>query len=237
MTVSWTPRGCRFYAGPPSRPSRARMPTFDGDEACIEPLSRASREIRNLAHPARERLGRSPGRRPDVRAPRVLAEGRRSPARRPTATTGGFVGAPNSRPASERWRSCRPRGDRDPRQDPGRDGRAGLYAISWVVCRYSWTRPGSSPLREDSTPNALAALPTLHGFQALGRDHYRRRAEPDFAIREMRGPRGWLLLAAGRRLRGEMASSTSGSLSRSARSEPATTLSPTTAKRQGQLEG
>ena len=82
----------------------------------------------------------------------------------------------------------------------------GIYdQIGGGFARYSvdevWLVPHFEKMLYD---NALLARAYLHGWQALGHERWRRVATDtlDWALREMRGPGGRLLLGARRRLRG-----------------------------------
>ena len=115
-------------------------------------------------------------------------------ARAPTASNGGFGGAPKFPPASA-LELLLARGERDQRRaDPRRDAgrrhlRPARRRLRPLLGRRVWLVPHFEKMLYD---NALLARAYLHGWQALGHERYRRVCEEtlDWMLREMRGPEG-----------------------------------------------
>ena len=124
-----------------------------------------------------------------------------------TRANGGFGGAPKFPPASALELLLR----RGEREDDGADARAmaagGIYdQVGGGFARYSvdarWLVPHFEKMLYD---NALLARAYLHGWHVIGDPLFRERVTEetlDWALREMRGPGGRLLLRARRGLGG-----------------------------------
>ena len=173
-------------------------------EAVVDAFERKREEIRERAagdpsaarRDRRDRAGRAS-------RPRRRCWSRRSSAcsARPTASAGGFGGAPKFPPASALellWLALGGAGRRIAREVVERTLDAmmagGIYdQLGGGFARYSvdagWLVPHFEKMLYD---NALLARAYLHGWQALGHERYRRVCEEtlDWVLREMRGPEG-----------------------------------------------
>ena len=200
MTVFLDPEGVPFYGGTYFPPDESRgMPSFRMVmEAVVDAFERQREEIRERAAATRARLGAIGAVEPDPELPdeAVLDAARRracSPA--PTASDGGFGGAPKFPPASALELLLGPR--RAPTWSSGRSTRCSPAASTTRSAAASpatrSTPSGSSPTsRRCSTTTPCWRAAYLHGWQALGHERYRRVCEEtlDWMLREMRGPEG-----------------------------------------------
>jgi uncharacterized protein YyaL (SSP411 family) len=198
MTVFCDPEGVPFYAGTyfPPQP-RGGMPSFrQVMEAVSEAFSERREEIRARAPQTREQLGAigriKPSEQPLQReALETAVEGLREAA---DMQNGGFGGAPKFPPASA-LEFLLARGETEiPRLTLDAMAGGGIYdQIGGGFARYSvdavWLVPHFEKMLYD---NAQLARVYLHGWQVLGREHYRRVCTEtlDWALREMRGPEG-----------------------------------------------
>ena len=210
LNVFLTPDQVPFYAGtyfPPER--RTGMPSWrDVLEAVSEAWNTRRDEIRAGSGKIAERLRGAASLRPSSQPmdPRTLTEAVSTLRSQFDPANGGFGGAPKFPPASALEFLLR----RDEREMTVQTLRAmasgGIYdQVGGGFARYSvdarWLVPHFEKMLYD---NALLARAYLHGWQVTGEPLFREVCEQtlDWALREMRRPRGRLLLGARRGLRG-----------------------------------
>jgi uncharacterized protein YyaL (SSP411 family) len=206
MTVFLDPDGVPFYGGTYFPPDEGRgMPSFRMVmEAVVDAFATKREEMRERAPQMRARLGAIGAVEPDADAPGAglldqAIEGLRAAA---DLERGGFGGAPKFPPASALElllaRDAGGHGNGEARAVVERTLDAmlagGIYdQLGGGFSRYSvdaaWLVPHFEKMLYD---NALLARAYLHGWQALGRQRYRRVCEEtlDWMLREMRGPEG-----------------------------------------------
>ena len=211
LTAFLDPEGVPFYGGTyfPPEP-RQGMPSFRMVmEAVVESWSTQRERIRASAARIREQLGgdRPAASPPPSRSARTSSAPPSAACERwPTCAMAASAARPSSRP--RRRSSCCSRTASTDVVEVTLDAMAhgGIHdQIGGGFARYSvdevWLVPHFEKMLYD---NALLARAYLHGWQALGHERWRRVATDtlDWALREMRGPGGRLLLGARRRLRG-----------------------------------
>jgi uncharacterized protein YyaL (SSP411 family) len=198
MTVFCDPDGVPFYGGTYFPPDEGRgMPSFRMVmEAVVDAFENRRDELRERAPETRVRLGAIGAIEPSEDAPgaELLDAAVVTLAGAADMERGGFGGAPKFPPASA-LELLLARGVFAPVErtlDAMMAG--GIYdQIGGGFARYSvdasWLVPHFEKMLYD---NALLATTYLHGWQALGKEHYRRICEEtlDWALREMRGPEG-----------------------------------------------
>ncbi len=198
MTVFCDPDAVPFYAGTYFPPDEGRgMPSFRMVmEAVVDAFTRRRDELRAGAAETRARLGAVAEIEPDSDAPDAgLLEGAVDTLiSHADMRGGGFGGAPKFPPPLA-LELLLARGRVEPVEttlDAMLTG--GIYdQIGGGFSRYSvdadWLVPHFEKMLYD---NALLARCYLHGWQALGRERYRRVCEEtlDWMLREMRGPEG-----------------------------------------------
>jgi uncharacterized protein YyaL (SSP411 family) len=198
MTVFLDPDGVPFYGGtyfPPD--DRDGMPSFRTVmEAVVDAFERRREELRARAPQTRARLGSIGKIEPASEAPGagLLDEAVGALRKGADMERGGFGGAPKFPPAAA-LELLLARGEPEIVErtlDAMLAG--GIYdQLGGGFSRYSvdaaWLVPHFEKMLYD---NALLARAYLHGWQALGRERWRRVCEEtlDWALREMRGPEG-----------------------------------------------
>jgi uncharacterized protein len=198
MTVFCDPEGVPFYGGTYFPPDEGRgMPSFRMVmEAVVDAFESRREEIDERAPEMRARLGAIGRMEPEGDAPQatVLEETIERLRSSADPQRGGFGGAPKFPPASA-LELLLARGERTivaRTLDAMLAG--GIYdQLGGGFARYSvdaaWLVPHFEKMLYD---NALLARAYLHGWQALGRQRYRRACEEtlEWALREMRGLEG-----------------------------------------------
>ena len=198
MTVFLDPEGVPFYGGTYFPPDEGRgMPSFRMVmEAVVDAFERKRDEIHERAPQMRARLAAiaevEPA--PEMPGAPMLVEAAAQLRSAADMQRGGFGGAPKFPPASA-LELLLSRGESEVTEttlDAMLAG--GIYdQIGGGFARYSvdanWLVPHFEKMLYD---NALLSRAYLHGWQALGRERYRRACEEtlDWALREMRGPEG-----------------------------------------------
>jgi uncharacterized protein YyaL (SSP411 family) len=198
MTVFLDPEGVPFYGGTYFQPDEGRgMPSFRMVmEAVVDAFERKRDEIHERAPQMRARLAAiaevEPA--PDMPGAPMLIEAAAQLRAAADMQRGGFGGAPKFPPASA-LELLLGRGENEVTEttlDAMLAG--GIYdQIGGGFARYSvdanWLVPHFEKMLYD---NAQLARAYLHGWQALGHEHYRRACEEtlDWTLREMRGPEG-----------------------------------------------
>ena len=198
MTVFLDPDGVPFYGGTYFPPDESRgMPSFRMVmEAVVHAFETQREEIRLRAPQTRARLGAlgevEP--RPDLPGPTDLEAAVQRLLGAADRRNGGFGGAPKFPPASSLELLLARNEVQHVQLSLDKMLAGGIYdQLGGGFARYSvdatWLVPHFEKMLYD---NALLARIYLHGWQALGHDHYRRACEEtlDWMLREMRGPEG-----------------------------------------------
>jgi uncharacterized protein len=198
MTVFLDPEGVPFYGGTYFPPDEGRgMPSFRMVmEAVIDAFERKRDEIHERAPQMRARLAVIAEVEPAADSPQapMLVEAAAQLRAAADPERGGFGDAPKFPPASA-LELLLTRSEHEVVETTLDSMLAGgIYdQIGGGFARYSvdanWLVPHFEKMLYD---NALLARAYLHGWQALGRECYRRACEEtlDWALREMRGPEG-----------------------------------------------
>ncbi len=198
MTVFLDPEGVPFYGGTYFPPDESRgMPSFRMVmEAVVDAFEGRREEIRERAAGTKARLGAvgliEPGPEPPEAAQLEEAVSRLRMSA--DLERGGFGSAPKFPPASA-LELLMARGEHEiVERTLDAMAAGGIYdQLGGGFARYSvdavWLVPHFEKMLYD---NALLASAYLHGYQALGRERYRRVCEEtlDWMLREMRGPEG-----------------------------------------------
>jgi len=198
MTVFLDPEGVPFYGGTYFPPDESRgMPSFRMVmEAVVDAFETKREEIRERAPVTRERLGAigAVDPRADLPGQAELEQAVQRLLAAADRRNGGFGGAPKFPPASS-LELLLARGETEVVElTLDRMLAGGIYdQLGGGFARYSvdpvWLVPHFEKMLYD---NGLLARAYLHGWQALGRERYRRVCEEtlDWMLREMRGPEG-----------------------------------------------
>ncbi len=198
MTVFLDTEAVPFHAGTyfPPEP-RQGMPSFrQVMEAVVEAFAQRRDELRARAPGVRSQLGAIARVKPSETPlrPADLEQAVVGLRRDADPQNGGFGGAPKFPPASA-IELLLARGETEiPERTLDAMAAGGIYdQLGGGFARYSvdgaWLVPHFEKMLYD---NALLARAYLHGWQALGHDHYQRVCTEtlDWALREMRGPEG-----------------------------------------------
>jgi len=198
MTVFLDPEGVPFYGGTYFPPDESRgMPSFRMVmQAVVDAFARQREEIRERAAGTRTRLGAVGLIEPSPEPPEA-ARLEEAVSRLGTSADrehGGFGTAPKFPPASA-LELLMARGEHEiVERTLDAMAAGGIYdQLGGGFARYSvdavWLVPHFEKMLYD---NALLASAYLHGWQALGRERYRRVCEEtlDWMLREMRGSEG-----------------------------------------------